>query len=320
MAKIKIRFWRLVLTGIIWVPVYLDLVDRLLYRLFGFSPLVGADWRDKISAFLNGSWVVETPADWGLFAGMVLVWPLLIAGWVMVYRIRWKKLFRRREKIVVAAPGKQPQKRVFEPAKLRVQSSALLSVPLGEAPVDGTGATGVAQVPPVNVAPPVQKPAEQQFDDEEDVQKMLTLTAGVAADFFPHVILDGAYAAFALSTDKSAAVVRIINRPESVWAVDTDVPPEESDWFDQNSILPAPAKDAIAIARNLHEHEPDSVATPVVLLMSGRLLNVEETLAYFEKHQIILTRLETAEVDEIPLFSDFAEGYFGSSDKKENPS
>ena len=53
--------------------------------------------------------------------------------------------------------------------------------------------------------------------------------------------------------------------------------------------------------------------------MSGRLLNVEETLAYFEKNGMMLLRTEEAEADEIPLFSDFIAEYFKPDETEDVP-
>jgi len=40
------------------------------------------------------------------------------------------------------------------------------------------------------------------------------------------------------------------------------------------------------------------------------LLNIDETLTYFENNNIMLLRLPEAEADEIPLFEDFINEYF----------
>ena len=167
-------------------------------------------------------------------------------------------------------------------------------------------------VPPMNQPSPVSnRPPLPQYEDETEVQQMLAQTAGVQADFFPHVLLDGKYASFAMSTEKLAAVIRIINRPESTFAVDTEVDINSSDWFYESGLIQTPAKDIIAISQNLQANEPDSVATPVILLMGGQLLNVEETLAYFEKNNVMLLRTENVDINEIPLVMDFMHDYFG---------
>ena len=327
MAKKSIRYVRLILTGIIWALVYLELSCHLFYALWDFNTESLKDWKERISAFLESRWIIETGHDWGLLIGMILFIPVFLLGWFFVYRFHWSRLFKKRRS-AVQAPKSSFQiasvKRVFEPAKLRVQSSAVLSVPVGNVqqqtqipnePVNVAGAPVPPTVPPSTTSAqqaPVPGGGAPQpaFEDEEDVRRMLAMTAGIKADFFPHVNLDGHYASFALSTEKQAVVVRIINRPDSVWAVDTEVPPVESDWFDQTSLLPAPAKDIVSIAQNLRDNEPDSTAVPVVLLMSGRLLNIDETLTYFENNNIMLLRLPEAEADEIPLFEDFVREYF----------
>ena len=326
MAKKSIRYMRLILTGIIWALLYLDLSRRLFYGLWEFDTLSSTDWKERISAFLESRWIIDTGRDWGLMIGMILFIPVFLLGWFLAYHINWGRLFRKRHSSN-SAPKSSFQiasvKRVFEPAKLRVQSSAVLSVPVGnipqqqsqipnEAVAENIGVIPSTMPPPTTTQPttPMGGAPQPAFEDEEDVRRMLAMTAGIKADFFPHVNLDGHYASFALSTEKQAVVVRLINRPDSVWAVDTEVPPAESDWFDQTSLLPAPVKDVAAIAQNLRDNEPNSSAVPVVLLMSGRLLNIDETLTYFENNNIMLLRLPEAEADEIPLFEDFINEYF----------
>ena len=74
--------------------------------------------------------------------------------------------------------------------------------------------------------------------------------------------------------------------------------------------MTTPAKDILKIVKNLQENEPESNAIPVILLMSGKLLNIEETLDYFERNNVLLLRLENVENEEIPLFSDFTKEFF----------
>ena len=330
MAKKSIRYIRLILTGVIWGAVYLHLSRVLYYTLWEFDTCALTDWQERGEAFLNSRWIIDTGRDWGLLIGMLLFIPVYLVGWIFVYRFKWGRLFKRRH--VVQAPKASFQiasvKRVFEPAKLRVQSSAVLSVPVGnmqQQPIQISNDGSVPQnttssaapvsasstVPQSSAIPPSVGGAPQPvFEDEEDVRRMLAVTAGIKADFFPHVTLDGRYASFAMSTEKQAAIVRIINRPDSVWAVDTEVPPAESDWFDQTSLLPAPMKDIVSIAQSLRDNEPNSTAIPIALLMSGRLLNIDETMTYYEQNNMMLLRMPEAEADEIPLFEDFIKEYF----------
>ena len=329
MAKKSIRYVRLLVTGLIWIPIYLDLTCRLFYGMWEFNSLSPEEWNKRINAFLESRWIIDTGSDWGLLICMILFVPMLFLGWFLAYRFQWKNLFRKRGTAVQMPKSSfkiASVKKVFEPAKLRVQSSAVLSVPVGNIQQQQSNGTDIPMPPVMSPTPvtqqggaptgnsaPVQGAPQPAFEDEEDVRRMLALTAGIKADFFPHVSLDGNYASFAMSTEKQAVVVRVINRPDSVWAVDTEVPPAESDWFDQTSLLAAPVKDIVTIAQNLRNNEPDSTAIPVVLLMSGRLLNIDETLAYFERNDIMLLRLAEAEADEVPLFEDFVREYFKPS-------
>ena len=313
MAKKETHFCRIFLTGVIWTIVYLDMMDRICSAAFKFSPIHLNDWGRRIGDFLNNRWVINTGSDWALLLCMLAFIPLWIIGWIFVYRFKWHRLFHKRVKVKPTASQKAnttAQPKNFGPTKLRVQTSALLSVPpAATQPLPGGGSNTVPQqgsVPNVPVPPPPPK-----YDDEAEVQQMLSLTAGVRADFFPHVLLDGSYASFAMSTEKLAAVVRIINRPESTFAVDTEIDINQSDWFYESGLISAPAKDIIAISQNLERNEPDSVATPVILLMGGQLLNIDETLTYFEKNNIMLLRLDTVDGDSIPLFTDFLNEYFG---------
>ena len=317
----NINYPKLIVIGILWSILYLDAIDRVYFYAFDFSPLTLGDWQQRLSDFIHNNWTIKTARDWGLFGGMILFLPLFFIGWIGLYRVRWHQLFHRSPKNQQVESHPQPvlpHKKEFKPAGLRVQSSALLSV----ATPQQTGMPSPDNNAPGNIdlslqteipdIPQIQTP-ETTYEDEAEVQQLLAATANIPADFFPHVSLEGAYASFALSTEKQAAVVRILNRPESTWAVDTEVPITESDWFYETGLVSAPAKDAIAIAKNLHDSEPDSTALPIILLMGGTLLNVEETLAYFEKNDVLLLRTENVDEPAIPLFMDFAKEYFGTT-------
>ncbi|MDY6407891.1 MAG: hypothetical protein SPL08_04240 [Pseudomonadota bacterium] len=318
MSDKKINFSRIFLTGIIWTVLYGAVTDILSCAILDFSPLSLSDWAKRIGDFLNEIWFIRTGKDWSLLLLMILFIPVYFIGWRKFYRFHWNRLvphrFHKKEKYTQHSAG-DPTKRGFGPQKLRVQTSALLSVRAVDTQTPIPMANDQANIPPLPSEQPV--PTTSQYEDAAEVQDMLAQTAHISADFFPHVLLDGHYASFAMSTEKLAAVVRIINRPESTFAVDTDVDVSSSDWFYESGLIPAPAKDIIAIAQNLQANEPESVATPVILLMGGTLLNVDETMAYFEKHNIILTRTENVEIDEIPLIMDFMNDYFGSRSESE---
>lgn len=316
MAKKPIQYGRLFLTGLVWIPVYLEIISLVIYYAdIPFKPLSYADWHNRITGFVNNEWIIDTGTDWATLMMMLLFFPLMLIGWRFVYKIKWNRLVPRcfkEKKVKKQSLQVASVKKTFEPAKLRIQSSAVLSVPIGNAaPQAGVQ---MSQMPTIEDLPPAyQQPLPQQkkYEDEDEVQQMLGLTANIKADFFPHVNMDGAYASFALSTENKAAIVQIINRPDSVWAVDTGVDVAESCWFDQTSCLDTPLKGVLGIAQQLQASEPESTALSVILLMSGQLLNVDETLNYYENNNVMLLRLETAEVDEIPLFMDFVQEYFG---------
>lgn len=310
MAKKSISYLRLFLTGIIWIPLFSSLFIRFYQNFFRFDCLSSLDWKIRLDAFMSGKWVITTSYDWGFLIGLILFIPILLLGLICFYKVKWKNFFRKKKIIVLPKqnnPLNQPKK-AFEPAKMRVQTSAILTVsttPQNTQP-QSSDSQPIPSIPQVGNPQPVTS----QYEDEADVQQMLALTSGISADFFPHVSIDGAYASFALSTEHQAAVVKTINQPDSLWAVDTEVEIEQSDWFDQTSSMTTPAKDILAIVKNLRENEPESNAIPVILLMSGKLLNVEETLDYFEKNNVLLLRLENVENEEIPLFSDFTKDFF----------
>ena len=315
MAKKETHFLRLITTGIIWAVVYLELSAKLCWFAFEFEVLCLNDWGKRIGDFLNNRWTVETGKDWGLFLFMLGFIPIFFIGWRLVYRFHWGKLFPKRKTVIkpVRPIASESIHKGFNPTKLRVQTSALLSVPLSAAQAPGEQ----SQVPSQSFgAPPIPditgQPSQPKFEDEKEVQQMLAMTANIKADFFPHVMINGAYASFAMSTEKLAIVVKIINRPESTFAVDTEVDVEQSDWFYESGLISAPAKDIITIAKNLQDNEPNSIATPVIVLMGGSLLNIEETLNFFEKTNVVLLRTENVEGDEIPLMMDFLTEYFGT--------
>lgn len=307
----RIKYPKLIFSGLVWIPLFLDVWDRFCSRFFGFSPLTLSDWQDRFHRFIHSDWVIHSGRDWALLLCMFLSIPLLILGWCLIYRIDWRRFITRTAKKVAIKPAgaQTPEHRVFKPAQLRIQTGAIMHVNPAVSPAPSAQPTQMTAPQPQPSAPP-----QQAYEDEAEVQEMLSQTAGLAADFFPHVKLDGAYASFALSTEKKAAIVTIIDRPDSTLAVDTDIDVLQSDWFFETGTIPTPAKDVIAISKNLHDNEPDSVALPVILLMGGTLLNVDETLDYYEKNNVLLLRTENVDADSIPLFSDFVQEYFAPGD------
>ena len=312
MPKKTINFKRIFCVWFIWTMVYCITLDVLSCTFLDFSPLCLSDWGKRIGDFLNDRWVIRGK-DWFLLILILAFWPVYFIGWCKVYKFDWSrvipKCFHKKTDFVRPTQA-EPTKRNFGPQKLRVQTSALLGVKAADTQMSISEPV-VGSTPPIDTEPVATRPPIPQYGDEAEVQQMLSATASVQADFFPHVLLDGKYASFAMSTEKLAAVVRIINRPESTFAVDTEVDINTSDWFYESGLIQTPAKDIIAISKNLQANEPDSVATPVILLMGGQLLNIEETLSYFEKNGIMLLRTENVDIDEIPLVMDFMRDYFG---------
>jgi len=318
MPKKTIHFVRILCTWLVWTAVYCAILDIFCCAYLDFSPLSLSDWANRIGDFLNNRWIIQTGKDWFLLCIILAFWPIYFIGWRKVYRFHWSRILPKsfhRNTVLIRPTKTEPVRRNFGPQKLRVQTSAIYSARAIDTQTSTSepmsGGT-VGSVPPMGTNAPVpEQPQRPQYEDAEEVQQMLAQTASVQADFFPHVLLEGKYASFAMSTEKLAIVVRIINQPESTFAVDTEVDINSSDWFYESGIVQTPAKDIIGISQNLQANEPNSVATPVILLMGGQLLNIEETLSYFEKNDIILLRTENVDIDEIPLVMDFMADYFG---------
>ena len=312
MAKNLSRFVKLILTGFIWLFFYLEIAVNCCFYYLNFNLLSRDDWRRHITSFLSSDWVIDDSKDFFTLLLMILFIPLFFVGWYIVYRVKWKKVYiklRPKQKITEHKKiSVDTAKRNFEPHKLRVQSNALFSTPIQDK-------VNVNNIPipdfsdDIGTATPIM-PSTENYPDSAEVQEMMEFCASIQADFFPHILLDGSYASFALSTEKKAVVVKIINQPDSVWAVDTTANILSSDWFSESNIIQAPAKDLLTISDNLQQNEPDSIAVSVILLMSGKLLNSEETLNYLEKNNILLYRMDSADADDVPLFSDFLQEFF----------
>ena len=306
----KSSWIRIVLTGIIWSFVYLQGMALLCYNIFRFNPLILSEWITLVKRFMAGQWVINTVKDTGLFVCLILFVPLWGIGWYVLTRVRWGRYlpsFKSRRTVQRRILGDVQAKKPFAPMKLRVQSSALLSVNPAAAysqQVGGGTKTNVGGASPAAVS---------SYPDEADIQQMLPLVQSPSVDFFPHISLNGHYAAFALSTENKAAVVTLINDPEGRWSVDTESPVENSDWYSETRILPAPLSDIIQIAEQLRQSDSGAMAVPVAVLMSGTMLNAVEAKTYLEEKGIVLTRLEAVDSDDIPLFSDFMTFFFEST-------
>lgn len=313
----KMRWGRLIITGCLWTIIYMEIVPLVFYYAYDFNLLSAKDWHRYTTAFLRNDWVIHTGRDVGLMLGMILFIPFYLIGWRWWYRCQWRHLIPRRfleKKAIHHALKISSMKKAFEPARLRVQSSAILGVaPQATQPTQVSPAA-VNLSPSDPIVPVPNMPTVGGPADAAEVQQMMALfnTSGISADFYPHINIDEHYASFAISNDNRAIVVQVINRQDSTWAVDLDADITASDWFYETGIMPAPAKDIIPIAQGLTANEDGSVAVPVLLLMSGTLLNTAETMNYMRNAGVMLLRLDTAEADDVPLFTDFLNEFFNT--------
>lgn len=315
MAKEKLSLIRIIFTGIIWTFVYLQVISSVCYYVFDFNILMLSDWVRLFHRFASGLLVVDTFWDFCLFGGLLLFIPMWIWGWFFCARVRWRRYlptFKTRRAIQKKIIKKAQAKKPFVPAKLRVQSSALLGVnPLASSDHHEVSSSNESHSP-------VVKPMINSYSDEEDIQSLLPLVKEISsADFFPHISLNGHYASFALSTEKKAAVVTLLNDSEARWSVDTTSSLEQGDWYSETRVLKAPLVDVVNIAEQLKQADEGAVAVPVMVLMSGTILNIAEVKDYLDAQGIILTRLDSVESEDIPLFSDFLQIYFDENEEAE---
>ena len=152
MAKKSISYARLFLCGIIWIPLYTALFIRFYHTFFHFNLLSSRSWSIRWQAFTTGQWIISTPHDWGFLIGLVLFIALLCLGWFLCYKAHFEKLLQKKEKIALPHANKKTnlERRAFEPAKMRVQTSAILTVsptaPTHQQPSDTTNS--IPPIPP----------------------------------------------------------------------------------------------------------------------------------------------------------------------------
>ncbi len=309
---------RIIITGLIWTPLYLQATALFFWNVFGFNTLLPEQWQTLFKQFINEQWIVNTGWDLALFFSILLLIPLWIIGWIFLNRVRWlsfvpKRLKEHRtQKAILTQPT---PKKAFAPTKMRVQTSAVLAVNMAQAQQMVADQANTASIPA-----PSRAPATPTYPDEADIQQILPLVQGIPADFFPHISLNNHYAAFALSTETKAIVTTLLNRPGQNWSVDTETEIGQSDWYSETEIWPTPLADIIQVTADLQESDPDSIATPVAVLMSGNIINIEDVMAFYEKKGVILTRLDTVNEPDIPLFSDFLNLYFNSGNTEKTES
>ena len=76
MAKKPIQYGRLFLTGLVWIPVYLEIISLVIYYAdIPFKPLSYADWHNRITGFVNNEWIIDTGTDWATLMMMLLFFP-----------------------------------------------------------------------------------------------------------------------------------------------------------------------------------------------------------------------------------------------------
>lgn len=312
----KSTWFRIVLTGIIWTVFYLQGMSLLYYYAFHFNPLILSEWDLLFQKFISGQWIINTFKDTCLFMSLILFVPLWLIGWWVCLRIRLGRYLlklRTKRAIVRKVINESQAKKPFFPTKLRVQSSALLSVnPVADVHQHNTSSSANQEAHIPTSAEPVKS-----YSDEADIQSILPYVQGIpSVDFFPHISLGGHYASFALSTETKAAVVTLLNEPEGRWVIDTNVPLKQSDWYNETHVLPTPLVGVVEISEQLQKSDDGATALPIMVLMSGTILNSNEAREYLEKNGVILTRLDSVDLDDVPLFSDFLQFYFDENQEQ----
>lgn len=309
-----LKVLRIVLIGIVWSALYGTVIVSVTRKFSGFDLLNPTHYMALWYRFSNNTWAVDSFGRFILFLVVVAFIPVWVIGWIMAVK-KWPWIhghsFRH------ASPAKAvtqltAQRPVFTPQKMRLQNSGLLNMSLEEARAkqnqkqDAKASSASARVQ----------------DDSADISEISNLARNYPAEVFTNLMFDGQSLPMAISTDEQAILIKLVNYENNTWSVDLNTGIEQSCWFSEERKLDAPAASFSSIVNTLKQNEPECVIYPTFVLTKGKLLNAQETVAFYRENGFRIVTLKEQEIPDVPSLKELFDEVFLKktlSPEQENP-
>lgn len=296
---------KLILTGLVWTGLFGALVRVFFQAFFAFDLFGTEQWR-RLWFFFRYH---QAQIDMLFVLALVLIPVAWGIGWAAVYRVHWSRILHLKHRRIRASGAEQLQaKKPFVPHKLMAQSAAVYQVK----PVADPTSSQYAPKP-ADFSLPEEMPQALAFPDEEDVVALSQALADYPVELFPHIVMEGAYATMAISTDERALVISTL-RDGAEWSVDTSAAWEEMDWYSDKGVVSAPAAAIKHFSELLAASETEAEIIPALVVMSGEVLNAPEVEAYLNDNGVRLLRYGSGGPETLPSLMSVVEELFPMSD------
>ena len=272
-----------------------------------------SDWYVLYKRFWYDNWVVYSASDLSVFFTFLFFFPIYIALWFWVRKVKWFHLLFRHfsflplSKAPVLKGDILIKKHFDRPVALRQTkgfgSSVLenISTPShssNETPNSENSNTSNASQNVVS-----QSVGENLISDTLK-QQIKELGSQYGYDMFENVLLENINVPLVLATDTVALLLKPLTEKRE-WIADEMAVDEQSEptWFSADGLITSPFYQMQKAAEILKLQEPESEVVPVVLLCDGSILNSAALIPQWQEKNGFVALLNDGKGDELLPFS-----------------
>ena len=289
---------------IIYSFLFLCVGGSALSLVFGVSPFAFFSWQTK-EVYLNpfsdwyvlykqfwyDNWVINSPKDLSIFFTFLFFFPLYIALWFWVRKVKWLKLifkpfaFLHYSKAPALKENPSVKRHFERPVALR-QSRGFggSALPVASPPSEEKKANVSAQNTQSSVSVSDLKSQDKTQLSAELKNQIKELGLQYGYDMFENVLLEDVTVPLVLATDTVALLLNpLMDKRE--WIADEVSAGDglEPTWFSAEGLITSPFYLMSKAAEQLKLQEPDSDIVPVVLLCDGSVLNASALLSQWQE-------------------------------------
>ncbi len=295
---------KMILTGLVWTGILGCLVRVVFQSVFQFDLMNVRQWQELWFSFRY----YQAQINMWFILSLVLIPFVWGIGWCFLYRWHWSQILHlKRKKYRSVSPEKAIPVKNFTPQKITVQSGAVYGVNIA-ATEESMSETTLSESKTLS-----------SFSDEDDVISLSQALAHYPVELFPHILLEGAYATLAISTDEKALVIKTLGGEVEQWSMDVSQDWEHADWFNEKSVESAPAANIKRLAEELSKSEAEAEIIPAVVVMSGELLNAAAAEAYLNDNGVRLLRFGAGGPETLTDLMQVMDELFSSASSPKDP-
>ncbi len=282
------KILRCFIIGCLWFIVYAISVGSLIYQIFKVTPFgilftytksqgvilynPFIDWAKLYRAFMFEQWSIDTLYDFSLLCCFLLFFPVWFWGWRRLCKVQWGRIFFSPFKRVAQQSKKikiLPRKKGLERPRALASTGWMPSIPPQGQDVEPLEQQEGIQPNSLSSKIGIKEASEQWLNYLKEVASQYGF------EVFEHVSLDDYVVPVVLATDTKALLFDFFDEPGTEWVVEGR-PFEEGTtpkWYSAEDQIVSPFFQLCEAAHVLKEKEPDSEILPVLLVVSGVLLN-----------------------------------------------